>query len=69
MQIEKATELTLSGNQPKSAVKKKVWRVEGEESTRHASLRGGPFKEDDLTVELAPLEIRTFGVVFAEKIM
>ncbi|GAQ86088.1 lysosomal alpha-mannosidase [Klebsormidium nitens] len=67
--IEKATELTLSGNQPKSAVKKKVWRVEGEESTRHASLRGGPFKDDDLTVELGPLEIRTFGILFAEKVM
>jgi hypothetical protein len=67
VQIEKATELTLSGNQPKAAVKKRVWRVEGEDSSQHPNLRGGPLRDDDLTVELGPLEIRTFGVVFAEK--
>eukprot|EP01018_Ginkgo_biloba_P017372 Gb_01734 [translate_table: standard] len=64
--IRKITEMSLSANQEKSAMKVKRWRVEGYEDGKQekVGVRGGPINEDTLVVELGPMEIRTFILFF-----
>eukprot|EP01018_Ginkgo_biloba_P017384 Gb_01270 [translate_table: standard] len=64
--ISKITEMSLSANQEKSKMKVKKWRVEGYENGQQAEggVRGGPVDEDKLIVELGPMEIRTFILLF-----
>ncbi|KAK8946236.1 hypothetical protein KSP40_PGU019060 [Platanthera guangdongensis] len=63
--IKKVVETSLSANQNKAEMKKKNWRVEGENETNHpAPLRGGPLNNSTLIVELGPMEIRTFLLTF-----
>jgi len=43
--------------------KRLVWKVEGSSGNEGVS-RGGPVDPKELTVELAPMEIRTFTIHF-----
>ncbi|KAG6542998.1 hypothetical protein Mapa_015494 [Marchantia paleacea] len=62
--IVKATELNLSGNQLKSAMKKNFWRVQDEIVTSSKVVRGSTFDANTMIVELGPMEIRTFQLAF-----
>jgi alpha-mannosidase len=69
--IKEAKETSLSANQDKSEIKKLTWKVEGEredddqgELPSLGVLRGGPFNNSTLVVELGPMEIRTFLLKF-----
>lgn len=64
VQVMDVVEVTLSGNQKKSSVKKMEWTVEGAEAAKKESLRGRPMREGDTNVEIAPMEIRTFYITF-----
>lgn len=68
--IAKVTEMSLSANQERSEMEKKrlVWKVEGDSSSNASSkvLRGGAIDPEKLVVELAPMEIRTLFIKFAE---
>ncbi|XP_058102931.1 alpha-mannosidase At3g26720-like isoform X2 [Magnolia sinica] len=63
--ITKVTETGLSANQERVEMEKKrlVWKVDGplEEEPK---VRGGPVDPSTLVVELGPMEIRTFVLVF-----
>ncbi|KAM7277621.1 hypothetical protein ACFE04_004755 [Oxalis oulophora] len=63
-EIYKVTETSLSANQERAKVEKRrlVWRVEGHEEKKVS--RGGPLDPSKLSVELAPMEIRTFLIEF-----
>ncbi|KAI4350435.1 hypothetical protein L6164_004891 [Bauhinia variegata] len=63
--ISKVTEMSLSANQERSEMEKKklVWRIEGS-AEEPKVVRGGPVDPAKLTVELAPMEIRTFIIEF-----
>ncbi|GAQ90184.1 lysosomal alpha-mannosidase [Klebsormidium nitens] len=62
--IKAVTEMTLSGNQARSNVQKLVWRVENEPFSEAPKLRGSPFGRGSFLVELGPMEIRTFEIIF-----
>lgn len=64
-QISKVLEMSLSANQERAEMEKKrlVWKVEGS-SEESKVVRGGPVDPEELLVELAPMEIRTFLVNF-----
>ncbi|KAH7518968.1 hypothetical protein FEM48_Zijuj09G0227800 [Ziziphus jujuba var. spinosa] len=63
--ISKVLEMSLSANQERAEMEKKrlVWKVEGS-SEESKVVRGGPVDPEELLVELAPMEIRTFLVNF-----
>ncbi|KAF3791081.1 Alpha-mannosidase [Nymphaea thermarum] len=63
--ISKISELSLSANQEREAMERKrlVWNVEGSHNAE-AVVRGGPVDPIKLVVELSPMEIRTFILVF-----
>ncbi|KOM32202.1 hypothetical protein LR48_Vigan01g175800 [Vigna angularis] len=57
--IKELKEVSLSANQEKSEIKKMTWKVEGDNGQEPQGLRGGPVN-NNLVVELGPMEIRTF---------
>ncbi|KAL5979466.1 hypothetical protein ACLOJK_019370 [Asimina triloba] len=63
--IMTVTEMGLSANQERKEMLKKklVWKVEGSPDEQ-TSVRGGPVNPSKLVVELGPMEIRTFVIVF-----
>ncbi|KAI4350436.1 hypothetical protein L6164_004892 [Bauhinia variegata] len=67
--IKEVKEMNLSANQEKTEMEKKrlIWKVEDSNGDGHdlRGLRGGPVHPNELSVELAPMEIRTFIVDFA----
>lgn len=63
LQVEKIVEVSLSANQKKSEMRKLKWRIEGDQENRRV-LRGGPLRDDDPNIEIAPMEIRTFLISF-----
>lgn len=66
-QISKVAEVSLSANQERSEMERKrlVWKVEGPSTRNDAEIkRGRPVDPMALTVELAPMEIRTFVIQF-----
>lgn len=65
LQIEKVVEVSLSANQKKSEMRKLKWRIEGDQDSRTV-LRGGPLRENDPNIEVAPMEIRTFLISFVK---
>ncbi|KAI4327749.1 hypothetical protein L6164_020175 [Bauhinia variegata] len=62
--IKELKEVSLSANQDKSEMKKKSWKVEGDNEQGAAPVRGGPVSTSDFVVELGPMEIRTFLLKF-----
>ncbi|CAN6472467.1 unnamed protein product [Victoria cruziana] len=64
--IKKISELSLSANQEREAMERKrlVWKVEGAHNAETV-VRGGPVDPIKLVVELGPMEIRTFALVFS----
>eukprot|EP00898_Chlorokybus_atmophyticus_P006582 jgi/Chlat1/6925/Chrsp52S06594 len=68
--IRSAVELSLSGNQPKGAVKPMNWRINGEDGSEPVPLREAPIEHVEnpsaLVVTIAPMEIRTFGIIFGK---
>ncbi|KAG9442660.1 hypothetical protein H6P81_018514 [Aristolochia fimbriata] len=62
--IKEVKETTLSANQEKTLVKTLKWKVEGDQDVTSKALRGAPLSLTSLTVELAPMEIRTFVIRF-----
>ncbi|XP_022132790.1 alpha-mannosidase [Momordica charantia] len=62
--IKEVKEMSLSANQLKSEMKKKSWKVEGDDRSNETPLRGGPIHQSSLVVELGPMEIRTFTLKF-----
>ncbi|PIA57354.1 hypothetical protein AQUCO_00600231v1 [Aquilegia coerulea] len=63
-EIHDIRETSLSSNQDKSKMRKMNWKVEGENEEHTVPLRGGPVHKYDLIVELGPMEIRTFLLMF-----
>lgn len=65
--VQGVTELSLTGNRVKSEMRVLKWRTEeeGVVDEEEEVVRGGEVSEEDLVVELGPMEIRTFKVVFA----
>eukprot|EP00262_Sarcandra_glabra_P022190 TRINITY_DN9739_c0_g1_i1.p1 TRINITY_DN9739_c0_g1~~TRINITY_DN9739_c0_g1_i1.p1 ORF type:complete len:768 (+),score=138.34 TRINITY_DN9739_c0_g1_i1:112-2304(+) len=63
--INKLTEMSLSANQEREAMLKKrlLWKVEGPPK-KETIVRGGPVDPSKLVVELGPMEIRTFKLLF-----
>ncbi|KAK8465738.1 hypothetical protein PHAVU_009G161600 [Phaseolus vulgaris] len=64
-QINKITEVSLTANQERAEMERKrlVWKVKG--SHPEAKVwRGGAVNPENLIVELAPMEIRTFVISF-----
>ncbi|XP_058102936.1 alpha-mannosidase At3g26720-like [Magnolia sinica] len=63
--ITKVTETGLSANQERVEIEKKrlVWKVDGPPE-EEPKVRGGPVDPSTLVVELGPMEIRTFVIVF-----
>ncbi|XP_075514635.1 alpha-mannosidase-like isoform X1 [Primulina tabacum] len=64
--IKTLKETSLSANQDKSEMMRMTWEVKdkvGAEATA-APIRGGPVDMSSLTVELGPMEIRTFLLTF-----
>jgi len=57
-------ETSLTGNQEKAEMEKRrlIWKVEG--SAGEEVKRGEAVDEEELVVELAPMEIRTFLIRF-----
>lgn len=65
--ITNATELSLSANQEKSAIKPRyIWNVKDSDNESKHPIRGGPIDPTNLRVELGPMEIRTFLLNFAQ---
>ncbi|KAI3451418.1 hypothetical protein Pfo_008083 [Paulownia fortunei] len=62
--IRMLKETSLSANQDKSEMKRMTWEVKGETHSEPAPIRGGPVDISSLTVELGPMEIRTFILRF-----
>ncbi|KAF7819347.1 putative alpha-mannosidase [Senna tora] len=64
-EIKEVKEMNLSANQERAEMEKKrlVWKVEGSNGDDHV-LRGGPIDPNELSAELAPMEIRTFIIYF-----
>lgn len=65
LQINKITEVSLSANQERDEMERKrlVWQVKGSPPEPKV-WRGGPVDPENLIVELAPMEIRTFIISF-----
>lgn len=65
-QIKEVKEMSLSANQERTEMEKKrlVWKVEESSFGNGHVSRGGPVDPKELTVELAPMEIRTFIISF-----
>jgi len=63
LQIIEVVEVSLSANQKKSDMKKLEWSVENEEFQKDI-LRGRPMGKDERSVEIAPMEIRSFLITF-----
>lgn len=63
--IKEVKEMSLSANQERTEMEKKrlVWKVEGSSGNEGVS-RGGSVDPKERTVELAPMEIRTFTIYF-----
>lgn len=57
--------MNLSANQERAEMEKKrlIWMVEGPPK-EEMKLRGAPVDPSKLVVELGPMEIRTFTIVF-----
>lgn len=57
--------MNLSANQERTEMEKKrlIWKVEGSSGDVRV-LRGGPLDPKELSVELAPMQIRTFIIYF-----
>lgn len=57
--------MNLSANQERQEMEKKrlKWKVEGSSGDENV-LRGKPIDPKELSVELAPMEIRTFIIYF-----
>ncbi|XP_015893889.3 probable alpha-mannosidase At5g13980 isoform X1 [Ziziphus jujuba] len=68
--INKVTEMSLSANQERTEMEKKrlVWKVEGPSENEAKVARGGPVDPEQMVVELAPMEIRTFIINFTPEI-
>ncbi|XP_057965070.1 alpha-mannosidase [Malania oleifera] len=62
--IKEVRETSLSTNQHKSSMRRMTWKVEGDKGEEPIPLRGGPVNNSTLTVELGPMEIRTFLLKF-----
>uniref|UniRef100_A0A7N0T7N2 Alpha-mannosidase n=1 Tax=Kalanchoe fedtschenkoi TaxID=63787 RepID=A0A7N0T7N2_KALFE len=64
--ISKVTETGLSANQERSLMEKNklTWKVEGSPGKEAKAVRGGPIDPTQLSVELHPMEIRTFLIYF-----
>ncbi|KAL2333816.1 hypothetical protein Fmac_015029 [Flemingia macrophylla] len=62
--IKKLKEVSLSANQEKSELKKMTWKVEEDKGPEPQAIRGGPANNPDSVVELGPMEIRTFLLMF-----
>ncbi|GMI86351.1 hypothetical protein like AT5G66150 [Hibiscus trionum] len=62
--IKGVEEMSLTTNQVKSEMKKLSWKVEGGNGEEPSPVRGGPLNNSTLTVELGPMEIRTFLLKF-----
>ncbi|XP_073018445.1 alpha-mannosidase-like [Primulina eburnea] len=64
--IKTLKETSLSANQEKSEIKRMTWEVKDEVGVEAAAapIRGGPVDMSSLTVELGPMEIRTFLLTF-----
>ncbi|XP_073296505.1 alpha-mannosidase-like isoform X2 [Primulina huaijiensis] len=64
--IKTLKETSLSANQEKSEIKRMTWEVKDEVGVEAAAapIRGGPVHMSSLTVELGPMEIRTFLLTF-----
>ncbi|KAL7152693.1 hypothetical protein ABFS83_04G115600 [Erythranthe nasuta] len=70
--INKIKEMSLSANQEREEMVRKrlSWKVEGSKTNKQDNdLRGGPVNPVKLTVELAPMEIRTFIIDFNSKLV
>ncbi|KZV46140.1 Fatty acid hydroxylase superfamily isoform 2 [Dorcoceras hygrometricum] len=68
--IKMIKETSLSANQAKSEMKRMTWVVKdefGAEAAAAAPIRGGPVDMSSLTVELGPMEVRTFLLTFGEE--
>jgi len=65
VQINNIIEVSLSANQERAEMERKrlVWQVKGSPPEPKA-WRGGPVNPENLIVELAPMEIRTFVISF-----
>lgn len=64
IQIKAIKETSLSANQGKNEMKKMSWNIEHDTGSEYAPIRGGPVGMSSLAVELGPMEIRTFVVIF-----
>ncbi|XP_019182706.1 PREDICTED: alpha-mannosidase-like [Ipomoea nil] len=64
--IKAIKEMSLSANQEKSEMKRKSWKVEGDNGSEATPIRGGPVDLSSLVVELGPMEIRTFVLSLVE---
>lgn len=62
--VKELQEVSLTTNQVKSDMKKMSWKVEGDNRSGPAPVRGGPVDNSTLVVELGPMEIRTFLLKF-----
>ncbi|KAG9442661.1 hypothetical protein H6P81_018515 [Aristolochia fimbriata] len=62
--IKEVKETNLSANQEKTLMKTLQWKVEGDQDVTSKALRGAPLSLTSLTVELGPMEIRTFVIRF-----
>jgi len=64
-QINKITEVSLTANQERAEMERKrlVWKVKGSPPEPKV-WRGGAVNPENLIVELAPMEIRTFVISF-----
>jgi hypothetical protein len=64
-QIKAVEELSLTANQKRSEMSALKWRIENEPATDHRNIvRGRGLAGDGFLVELQPMELRTFSVVF-----
>ncbi|XP_022739910.1 alpha-mannosidase-like [Durio zibethinus] len=62
--IKEVKETSLTTNQVKSEMRKLSWKVEGDNGNEPSPVRGGPINTSTLVVELGPMEIRTFLLIF-----
>lgn len=69
LQISKATEMNLSGNQERVEMEKKRLNWKVKDSSEAKIGRGGVVDPEKLVVELGPMEIRTFFVDFDYLVM
>ncbi|GER32439.1 alpha-mannosidase [Striga asiatica] len=65
--IKKIMEMSLSANQEREEMEKKrlSWKVESSHEKRGTNLRRSPVDPVNLVLELSPMEIRTFIIIFS----